>query len=186
MIRRNRMEEYKEHEIKVLDVNIEEVSKKLEEIGANKVYDDNRIITTFDTDDSWLKKQDKLVRITEEDGTKVTMHVNNSNPETKEVIKYKISRKKEQQDFFLQLGIKPIAKVQAYRKSYELGTIDFDIDKFPAIPAFLEIDVKGLNSKQVKELIEKLEISNNKIVILGTEQIHDLYGVDYFKEYRYV
>ena len=114
------------------------------------------------------------------------MHVNNSNPETKKVIKYKISRKKEQQDFFLQLGIKPIAKVQAYRKSYELGTIDFDIDKFPAIPAFLEIDVKGLNSKQVKELIEKLEISNNKIVILGTEQIHDLYGVDYFKEYRYV
>ena len=36
--------EYNEHEIKVLDVNIEDLIVKLEKIGAKKVYDDVRTI----------------------------------------------------------------------------------------------------------------------------------------------
>lgn len=87
------MGDYKEHEIKVLNVDIDKLSTKLEEIGANKVYEDNRIITTFDTENGLLKEHDKLVRITEEDGIKVTMHIHNSEPDIKEAIKYKVSRK---------------------------------------------------------------------------------------------
>lgn len=178
------LEEYKEHEIKVLDIDIDKVSKKLEEMKAEKVYEDDRIITTFDTEDRQMAKQDKLIRITEEEKVKVTMHINNSNPETKKAIKYKVSRKKEQQDFLLQLGFKPIAKVKAYRKSYELGNIDFDMDKFPAIPAFLEIDVENLSKEQISKLLQQLELINNKVVIMGTEQIHELYGIDYFETYK--
>lgn len=178
------LKEYKEHEIKILDVDISNVSKKLEEIGANKVYEDYRIITTYDTEDRQMAKQDKLIRITEEEKVKVTMHVNNSNPENKKAIKYKVSRMKEQQDFLLQLGFNPIAKVKAYRKSYELGKIDFDIDKFPAIPSFLEIDIEGLSEQQINELLEQIGLINNKVVVMGTEQIHKLYDVDYFEVYK--
>lgn len=60
------------------------------------------------------------------------------------------------------------------------------MDKFPAIPAFLEIDVENLNDVQMQELLEKLELTNYRIVKFGTEQIHALYGIDYFKEYKYV
>lgn len=38
------MNEYKEHEIKVLNVNVQELVKRLEKIGAKKVYDDDRTI----------------------------------------------------------------------------------------------------------------------------------------------
>ncbi|MCI8616931.1 MAG: hypothetical protein HFJ60_01505 [Clostridia bacterium] len=53
------LNEYKEHEIKVLNVDIESVTKKLEEIGAKKVYDDFRTIITLDTEDKHFLNQKK-------------------------------------------------------------------------------------------------------------------------------
>lgn len=181
------MNEYKEHEIKVLDVDIQRLTKKLEEIGAKKVYDDERTIIALDTKERmFLNKQDKLIRVTDEGSIKVTMHINQSKPEIKEGIKFKASRLKEAMDFFHHLGLDPISKVKAKRISYELGKIDFDIDKFPAVPAFLEIDIEFLEEEgyKLEQLLKELELENNKIVVMGTEDIHKLYGIDYFVEYK--
>lgn len=97
----NNLNEYKEHEIKVLDVNIDALTEKLEKIGAEKVYDDTRTIIALDTEDRYfLKQKDKLIRVTDEGSIKVTMHVNQSRPEIKAGIKFKTSRLKETMDFF--------------------------------------------------------------------------------------
>lgn len=181
------MSEYKEHEIKVLDVDIEQLKEKLDGIGAKKVYDDVRTIITLDTPERmFLNEKDKLIRVTDEGNIKVTMHVNQSKPEIKEGIKFKTSRLKETMDFFQQLGLNPISNVKANRISYELGKIDFDIDKFPAIPAFLEIDIEFLEDEGYKldDLLKKLGLENNKVVVMGTEDIHKLYGIDYFEKYK--
>lgn len=181
------LNEYKEHEIKVLNVDIEKLIQKLENIGAKKVYDGNRTIIALDTEDRhFLSKEDKLIRVTDEGSIKVTMHVNQSTPETKKGIKFKTSRLKETIDFFEQMGLIPISKVTAHRISYELGTVDFDIDKFPAIPAFLEIDTETLEDEGYteKSLLEALGLENNKVVVMGTEDIHKLYDIDYFEEYN--
>ncbi|MCI9063080.1 MAG: hypothetical protein HFJ17_00495 [Clostridia bacterium] len=180
--------DYIEHEIKVLDVDIEKIKERLEEIGAVKVYDDVRTIIALDTQDrSFLEKKDKLIRITDEGSIKVTMHVNQSDPKNKRGIKFKASRMKEVLDFFKEMGINPISKVKAPRISYELGKIDFDIDKFPKIPAFLEIDIEDIESEgyTLDTLLEKLDLKDNKIVTMGTEDIHKLYGLDYFEEYKF-
>lgn len=181
------MNEYKEHEIKVLNVNVQELVKRLEKIGAKKVYDDDRTIIALDTPERmFLNKQDKLIRVTDEGSIKVTMHVNQNKPEIKEGIKFKTSRLKETMDFFHELGLDPISKVKAKRISYELGKIDFDIDKFPVIPAFLEIDIEFLEEEgyTLESLLKALELEDNKIVVMGTEDIHKLYGIDYFSEYK--
>jgi len=179
--------EYHEHEIKVLDVNIEDLIVKLEKIGAKKVYDDVRTIIALDTKNrSFLNERDKLIRVTDEGNIKVTMHVNQSRPEIKAGIKFKTSRLKETMDFFHELGLDPISKVRAPRISYELGKIDFDIDKFPAIPAFLEIDIEYIEEEgyTVESLLKALGLENNKVVKMGTEDIHKLYNIDYFEEYK--
>lgn len=181
------MNEYKEHEIKILDIDVEKLVKKLDEIGAKKVYDDTRTIIALDTADRlFLNQKDKLIRVTDEGSIKVTMHVNQSKPEIKEGIKFKTSRLKETMDFFHEMGLDPISKVQANRISYELGKIDFDIDKFPAIPPFLEIDIEFLKDEgyTMESLLRALELEDNKIVVMGTEDIHKLYGVDYFDQYK--
>lgn len=181
------VQEYKEHEIKILDVDIETLTTKLEAIGARKVYDDNRTIIAIDTKDKkYLNECDKLIRVTDEGSIKVTMHVNQSKPEIKEGIKFKTSRMKETMDFFHEMGLDPISKVTAHRVSYELGKIDFDIDKFPAIPAFLEIDIEHIEDEgyTVDSLLEALDLQNNRLVVMGTEDIHKEYGIDYFEEYK--
>lgn len=181
------LNEYKEHEIKVLDVDIENLTKKLEEIGAKKVYDDVRTIIALDTEDRhFLNQKDKLIRVTDEGSIKVTMHVHQSQPEIKEGIKFKTSRLKETMDFFHEMGLDPISKVKAPRISYELGKIDFDIDSFPAISPFLEIDIEHINEEgyNVESLLKKLGLENNKVVVMGTEDIHKLYNVDYFEVYK--
>ena len=133
-----------------------------------------------------MKKKDKLIRVTDEGTIKVTMHVNQSNPEIKAGIKFKTSRLKETMDFFHEMGLNPISKVKAPRISYELGKIDFDIDKFPAIPYFLEIDIEHIKEEgyTVESLLKVLGLENNKVVIMGTEDIHKLYNVDYFEIYK--
>ncbi len=181
------MNEYKEHEIKVLDVDIEKLKEKLDKIGAQKVYEDERTIIVLDTPErTFLNKQDKLIRVTDEGNIKVSMHVNQSKPEIKEGIKFKTSRLKETMDFFHQLGLNPISIVRANRISYEMGKIDFDIDKFPTIPAFLEIDIEFLEDEGYKldDLLRKLGLENNRVVVMGTEDIHKLYGIDYFEKYK--
>ncbi len=181
------MNEYKEHEIKVLDVDIVKLVENLEKLGAKKVYDDTRTIIALDTEDKmFLNQKDKLIRITDEGSIKVTMHVNQSKPEIKEGIKFKTSRLKETMDFFHEMGLNPISKVKANRISYELGKIDFDIDKFPSIPPFLEIDIEFLNDEgyTLESLLKVLELEDNQIVVMGTEDIHKLYGVDYFEQYK--
>lgn len=174
--------EYVEHEIKVLNVDINQVKAKLEELGAKKVYEDERKFTVLDNENGDYLKQDKLIRITEEGSVKVSIHINNSKPEIKEAIKYKASRVKEQLDFFLAIGLKPIAKAKAKRISYELGNIDFDIDDFYKIPPFLEIDIENVDNYQ--ELLKKLGLENHEVVRMGTEAIFEHYGLDYFKEYK--
>lgn len=179
--------EYKEHEIKVLDVDVESLKAKLEALGAKKVYADYREIIALDTEDRmYLNKKDKLIRVTDEGSIKVTMHVDQSKPEIKKGIKFKVSRMKEVLDFFEEMGLKPISRVKAFRNSYELGKIDFDIDEFPKIPAFLEIDIEHLEEEgyELDELLEKLGLQNNKIVVMGTEDIHNEYGIDYFDVYK--
>lgn len=179
--------EYKEDEIKILDVDVEHLKLKLEELGAKKVYQDYREVISLDTSDrELLTKKDKLIRITDEGSVKVTMHVNQSKQDEKQEIKFKVSRMKEVIDFFAELDIKPVTEVKEKRTSYELGKVDFDIDEFPKIPPFLEIDKEFLESEgyTLDELLEKLDLTNNKVVVMGTEDIHSLYGIDYFEVYK--
>lgn len=181
------LSEYKEHEIKVLDVDVEGLIDKLRKIGAKEVYNDTRTIIALDTADKhFLNKEDKLIRVTDEGSIKVTMHVNQSKPKEKEAIKFKTSRLKETLDFFNELGLKPISNVKEKRISYELRKIDFDIDKFPEIPAFLEIDTEYIEEEgyTIEEILKELGLENNKIVEMGTEDIHKIYGIDYFEVYK--
>lgn len=180
--------DYFENEVKVLEVNSEDVCTKLEKMGAQKVFDGDRVFTTFDSmADSFLAK-DTLIRLTEEEKLKLSVSTNTSKSSTgeKQTIKVFVSRKKEMIDFFKAIGIEPIAEVKSHRTSYELttslGIVDFDVDTFPLIGSFLEIDLENME-KPLSEYLKDLGLENHKVVNCGTEQIYAMYGYDYYKEF---
>lgn len=179
---------YKENEIKILDITVLELCKKIEKLGASKVFDDDRTFTTFDRMELPYLEQDILIRLTEEEKLKLSVSKNTSKSSTgeKETIKVFVSRKQEMIDFFNAIGIVPISEVKSHRISYEWktskGVVDFDIDIFPLIPPFLEIDIENLDI-EISDLLKLLGISNNKIVNCGTEQIYQMFGINYYKEF---
>lgn len=180
---------YQEQEIKVLNVCVSDLCNKLENLGAKKVFEGNRIFTTFDTLKKSYLEKDILIRLTEEGKLKLSVSTNHSQSSLhkKKTIKLFVSRKEEMIDFFKALGIFPITEVKSHRISYELetrkGIVDFDIDMFPFIPPFLEIDLENI-FEEVSILLEKLDLSSNQVVDVGTEEIYKLYGMNYFEKFK--
>jgi len=182
-----------EKEIKILDLeetDLEMIDKKMQELGARKVADYERHIMTLDNGTS--NELNQLLRITEEEGyTKVTLHINQFDEENKRHIKFHIPKKDRFIEFLkCRYNEKVITDNYARRISYELGDgencIDFDIDCFPEIPPFMEVDTENIakNGFTKEGLIKALGLENKRCVVMGTEAIHALYGKDYYKVYE--
>lgn len=182
-----------EKEIKILDLeekDLEMIDKKMQDLGARKVADYKRRIMALDNGTS--DELNQLLRITEEDGyTKVTLHINQSDEKNKRHIKFHIPKSDKLIEFLkCRYNEKVLTDTYARRISYELGEkdncIDFDIDCFQEIPAFMEIDTENIskNGYTKESLIKELGLENKRCVVLGTEAIHELYGKDYFEVYK--
>lgn len=179
------MSTYTEQEIKILDVNPKELQAKLEEMGAKKVYDADRVFTTFDTPDRKYTAQNTIIRLTEEEKLKLTCRTWNKDGR-KDSVKVFTSRKQETVDFLDRLGLSPITEVKSHRVSYELGegnVVDIDIDEFPGIPSFVEIDLEFL-PVPLEEFLAKLGLAGREPMDITTEGIYSYYEKDYFELFK--
>lgn len=175
------MNSYIEKEIKVLDIDVKDIKHRLEQLHAQPVYEGQRIISTFDYGDGQCYKQDTLIRLTEEQTVKITVHINNSaSGDKRKIIKlHPLEDSITCRDFLSSLGLQEKTHVTARRSSFEIGKVDFDIDEFPGIPPFLEIDIEKLDVPLARLLLD-LGLENNQIVDCGTEEIFRIYGIDYY------
>jgi adenylate cyclase class IV len=150
-------------------------------IGAKKIYDDTRIITYFDHPDNSLREADEGIKLTEESKLKLehTRKVANGQSDT---VKLFVSRKDEAVEFLKRLNLVPVTKVKARRISYKLDAIDFDIDCFPGIPLFMEIDMAD-TKPELEELLSTLGLAENEVIVATTPEIFARYGKDYFVEF---
>ncbi len=164
-------------EIKILDIDVEALEQKLLSIGAKKVFDDMRVITYFS---NVHDTQEPFLKLTEEGKLKLS----SQNDQTHEEVKLFVSRKEECVQLLATLDYLPVSEVRSRRISYELDGIDFDIDCFPGIPPFLEVDMGENSNVSFEEMLATLEIKNNRQEQMSTPQIVALYGKSYFDLFR--
>jgi len=71
------------------------------------------------------------------------------------------------------------------RETYVLDGVEIDIDTWPMIPTYIEIE--NDSESKIKEIIEKLGLENNEIVSCNTEDVYKKYGIDLyqFRELRF-
>lgn len=177
----------REDEIKVLRIgNITTVAELLRQIGAKENWSGNRTIVTFDWSNDFYQKQDILIRLTKAmNSSKFTVHINNSQP-SREVYETHIGNDYEQTYAALKaLGFLPCTKVDALRYDFEYHDLSIHLNKFPAIPAFMEINGSAYSGIPITSLLSDLNISSSLICTFGTEAIHKkYYGIDYFEAYH--
>ncbi len=140
-----------------------------------------RTITHYDTLDGRLAAENRRCKITEEEFTKVSMSRLFPDGQQKE-LKTRVSNKDATVGILEQLGYFPIAEVKAERISFEFNDIDVDIDIFPHIPPFLEIDAPD---DMVANVLSSLALEHLEQFIGGTPEIYSRYGLEYFVENKY-
>lgn len=164
-----------EYEIRVLEINKEEIIKKLESLNAKfigewfqkrYVYDFNPKIAT-----KWIRLRTN--------GKETTLTI-------KDITSDKIDGTKELEivvdDFdktakiLEELGYKPKAIQENKRVRYMYNDIEIDVDSWPLIPDYLEIE--GNSVEDVEKTIHILELDGEKVTTKDCQSIYKDYGYD--------
>jgi adenylate cyclase class 2 len=165
-----------EYEGRILEIDKKNIIEKLEALGAKKEGEYNYRRYTYEFDP---KIYEKWIRL-RTDGTKTTLTI-------KEIKDYTVSGTREKEiivsDFDMtneilnELGYKPKNYQENNRIRYILDNVEIDIDTWPLIPTYMEIE--GKNENDIYEALQLLEIEKSKLVTLDVESIFlEVYGID--------
>lgn len=169
-----------EYEVRVLEINKEEIEKKLKKLNAEFVEDvfQRRYLYDFNpvNPDKWIRLRTngstttltiKDVQSSKIDGTHEMEIVVDDFDTTNEILN--------------ELGYKPRGIQENKRIKYNLNGVEVDFDTWPRIPTYLEIE--GKSEEEVYRTLELLEIPKDKAISLNTQSIYkEIYGIDLTKE----
>lgn len=174
-----------EFELRILEVDENEMIKKLETLGAEKVgeFDQKRYVYDFVP-----KRENEWIRL-RTNGLKTTLAYKNVEKNTVDGTKeleIEVSSLEKTNEMLKILGYNPKAYQENRRVRYMLDGIEIDIDSWPKIPTYMEIE--GDSEETVLNMVEKLEIPKEQITYLNCEDIYkEIYGIniDEIKELRF-
>ena len=173
-----------EYEIRVLEVDKEEMIKKIEQLGATKVgeYHQRRYVYDFNP-----AQEGKWIRL-RTNGYETTLAIKdiekNTIDGTKE-IEFKVDNFDDANLFLNQLGYFAKGYQENNRIQYRLNDVEIDIDAWPMIPIYMEIE--GPDAESVNKVLEKLDVEKDKITALNCKDIYkNIYNIDISKIKRLV
>jgi len=174
-----------EIETKVLNIDANKIANQLNSLGAEKVQDIKLVVDWFgpkglthNGDDPWFLR----VRSYSDGKHEVTWkgisnHIGNSR-QTKE-INFTVSDPSEVHDLFKELNLEVYAHQEKFRTSWKYKDWRFDLDVYPQMPPFVEIE--GNSESHVQEAIKFLGIESNKTFNKGERMLaQDEYGLNWF------
>lgn len=165
-----------EYEIRVLEINKEEIIKKLEELGAEKKGEFEQKRYVYD-----LKpvENGKWIRL-RTNGKKATLAykdiVSNTIDGTKEV-EFEIEDVEKANEFLERIGFESRSYQENNRIQYILNGVEIDIDSWPMIPTYMEIE--GNSEEEVLNVQKLLGIEGDKVTALNCDDIYrQIYNID--------
>lgn len=164
-----------EYEIRVLEIDKEKLIKKLEELGAEFKGDNEQKRYVYDI----IPKEDgKWIRL-RTNGRKTTHTYKNvvktTIDGTKE-LEVEVSDFEKTNELLENMGIKSRGYQENKRTQYILNGVEIDIDSWPMIPTYVEIE--GKNEEEVMNTLEILELPKDKVTTLDVDSVYKKYGID--------
>lgn len=174
-----------EIETKVLDIDENVIKNKLLSLNAKKIQETRLTVDWYrikgikEGEDPWFLR----IRSNSEGKNEVTWKAKSDllgvSAKHKE-INFTISEPSKLADLFEELNLERYAHQEKDRTSFVLKDWQFDIDKYPGMPAYMEIE--GSSEENVKEAITLLNLENNRTWAKGERiLIQDTYGLDWYE-----
>lgn len=167
----------KEIETRFLEINKEEIIKKLVSLGAIDLGENKLDETIFHFNDYNPENKNRFVRLRRiKDKTELTYKTRSGNEiDSVKEIEFYVSNLEKCEQFLLESGLNKVRVLEKYRHSFKLNETKFDIDTWPKIPTYIEVE--GLSIEAVKNAAESLN--------LNWESRFDGDAKDVFKHYGY-
>ena len=164
-----------EFEVKILGIDVDNIIAKLKKLGAKKVIEREMKRFVYDFNP---KKENSWVRL-RDDGQKVTLTIKEIYSDeidgTKE-IEIIVDSFKKTNLLLNKLGYLPQSYQENRRISYKLDGVDIEIDFWPQIPPYLEIE--GRSIREVENIINKLGFKISQTTSTHTVGVYKKYGID--------
>ena len=173
-----------EIETKVLDIDVKAVLKILTSIGAHEVSKTRlsvrwyRIVGIREGQDPWFLRIRSDLQGIHEVTWKAKSDILGTARKHKE-INFTVSEPEKVADLFEELGLEQYAYQVKDRTSLVLKDWKFEIDEYPNMPAFLEIE--GKSEEHIREAIKLLDLESNRTWAEGERLlIQKIYGLDWY------
>jgi len=170
-----------EIEVKILNIDKEQIICKLVSLGANKIFDCTIEDFFFDFEDGSLTKRGDLLRLRMEGGrVALTFKRFTEKKDVKRMEEYEVALADllTMRKILENLGMSVFNRMTKHRTSYELEGTHFEFDKYEGdhsyIPEFLEIESK--DSQTIYEYARLLNLKLDDIKPWSVKDIADYYS----------
>ena len=175
----------REYETKVLDINVDEICQKLEELGAKREEKSFRL---------WMhniaqreENKEEFVRLRDE-GDKITIAYKSKSGggiDNTEEIEFEVSDFEEAKKFLEKFDFEDLFYQEKKRWDYKINDIEFSIDFWPKIPAYLEVEAES--EEMVVEGLKKLGLEGRDEGNITVNDVYKKYDLDIhsFKQLKF-
>ncbi len=166
----------KEIETRFLEVNKDELVKKLLSLGGKDLGEEKLEEVIFHAADmSWLGKN-KFVRLRKTKGKVKCTYKTNSKQAVDSAleIELEVSDMKKCSDLFNNIGLKEMRQLEKYRRTFKLDDVIIDIDTWPKIPTYVEVE--GPSIESLKKVCDKLGFDWEKRFDGDAREVFNHYG----------
>ena len=165
-----------EYEVRVLEIDVEEIKNKLNKLNAKLVEDSfqRRYLYDFNpvNPDKWIR-----LRTNGSTTTLTIKDVQSSKIDGTHELEIEVNDFDSTNEILKELGYTPRGIQENKRIKYDLNGVEVDIDSWPLIPSYLEIE--GKSEEEVYKTLELLEIDKDKAISLNTQSIYkEYYNID--------
>ncbi|MGM5484361.1 MAG: class IV adenylate cyclase [Nanobdellota archaeon] len=164
-----------EREVKILEIDKDKVVSELKRLGAEKVYDGDLFTKYFDYPSRLLKKEGKTLRLRKfTDRSVLTFKKKLPTEGVKEREETEVIVEGDMDEIFKGLGLELTREKKKYRTSLILDKARIDIDTYPGIPTFLEIE--GDDKEKIFSTAEKLGFKREDCLDWHSDKLFGYYG----------
>ncbi len=170
-----------EIEVKVLEIDADDVVRRLEALGAEQTGSFRLVTAVFDFPDRRLldagayarvrRKGTEVVEVAYKGGGSV-----DSGYKVKREIEFEAGDFDAACEFLIALGLERVNHLEKDRTVFSWGDVEFSIDRFPILPPFLEIEASS--EAGVDRGLAALEIPRERANTMGPRELFRHYGLD--------